>query len=141
MLFRSLSNSSDPNAKVGPAGYGPEGFIKPDTIIPYRIDFENESSATAPAQQVLISDTLDANLDWNTLELTEFGFGDHIISIPTKTQHYETTISMNYNDQDFDVLVEIGFKSSTGEVYAKFNSIDRSEERRVGKECRSRWSP
>ena len=26
-------------------------------------------------------------------------------------------------------------------AHARINSINRSEERRVGKECRSRWSP
>ena len=26
-------------------------------------------------------------------------------------------------------------------VHGKLESLDRSEERRVGKECRSRWSP
>ena len=27
------------------------------------------------------------------------------------------------------------------EIRKKFNPVERSEERRVGKECRSRWSP
>ena len=28
-----------------------------------------------------------------------------------------------------------------GEEYSEFVDLNRSEERRVGKECRSRWSP
>ena len=39
----------------------------PDTVFPYRIDFENAPTATAPAQQVVITDPLDPNLDWSTL--------------------------------------------------------------------------
>ena len=43
-------------------------------------------------------------------------------------------------------VVEIGEpkKSDSGKsmnMWSKFRVIDRSEERRVGKECRSRWSP
>ena len=30
---------------------------------------------------------------------------------------------------------------SAGETVSAFNLVERSEERRVGKECRSRWSP
>src|SRR5258708_40014445 len=39
-------------------------------------------------------------------------------------------------------VIEIGFKCSGALDYAfRNNVIHRSEERRVGKECRSRWSP
>src|SRR5262249_8449430 len=30
----------DPNEKTGPAGFGPAAFIRPDYVLPYRIDFE-----------------------------------------------------------------------------------------------------
>ena len=33
------------------------------------------------------------------------------------------------------------FDGTTGFLYASPGRINRSEERRVGKECRSRWSP
>ena len=44
------------------------------------------------------------------------------------------------------ILVVGGRGSGTGAIQAAaiggpFHLIDRSEERRVGKECRSRWSP
>src|SRR5690348_17881250 len=35
-----------------------------------------------------------------------------------------------------EVLAEVGIESRGGRL-----NLDRSEERRVGKECRSRWSP
>jgi hypothetical protein len=47
-----VSYSADPNEKTGPAGFGALGFISADNLFAYRVDFENESSATAPAQQV-----------------------------------------------------------------------------------------
>ena len=44
----------------------------------------------------------------------------------------------NFNNQD----IEVNYSEKVG--FYKFlllYNIDRSEERRVGKECRSRWSP
>ena len=47
---------------------------------------------------------------------------------------YEMTMANGYfNDQDKDTRVAF-------DVFYRSNP-DRSEERRVGKECRSRWSP
>ena len=44
-----------------------------------------------------------------------------------------------YNEKNIIGFLEIeNFSYTTGE---KYNFDDRSEERRVGKECRSRWSP
>ena len=69
-----VSGSSDPNAKIGPAGVGAAHYVSVDTPLSYRVDFENESSATAPAQQVEIVDQLDSDLDWTTFELAGVGF-------------------------------------------------------------------
>ncbi len=33
------------------------------------------------------------------------------------------------------------FKSTVNKIYIPLTTFSRSEERRVGKECRSRWSP
>src|SRR5215467_16203513 len=41
-----------------------------------------------------------------------------------------------------DIRVNVNARArSAGDDYAGFEFVDRSEERRVGKECRSRWSP
>ena len=63
-------------------------------VFPYRIDFENAPTATAPAQRVVITDQLDPNLDWTTLQLTGVGFGDTNIVIPPDSQYYATTVPM-----------------------------------------------
>ena len=98
-------NSHDPNAKLGPSGYGPDNFTSPSNPFPYRVDFENAPTATAPAQRVDITDQLDPNLDWSTFQWTSFGFGDNTIAIPPNTQHYETTLPMTYNGVTFRVVV------------------------------------
>lgn len=114
----------DPNEKLGPAGYGEAGFVSTASLLPYRIDFENDSNATAPAQIVMITDQLDPHLDWNSFELTEIGFGNTLISLPAGLQYYEGATPMIYNDVSFDVWIEAGLDRATGLVYAHFYSID-----------------
>jgi hypothetical protein len=117
-------HSSDPNQKLGPSGFGTAGYISPSITLPYRIDFENDATATAPAQIVTITDQLDPDLDWSTFVLTEIGFGDHLIAVPANAQHFETTVPVHYNGQDFEVQIEAGIHLATGQVYAHFYSID-----------------
>ncbi len=120
--------SSDPNEKIGPKGYGSSGFLTTNQVFPYTIHFENESSAMAPAQMVTITDPLDTDLDVTTVELTGVGFGDHYITIPTGTQHFETTESITYNNTTFNVEIEAGIHPKSGntpaEIYVHFTSID-----------------
>ena len=47
----------------------------------------------------------------------------------------------NNPSSDIIVLVDEGHRSQGGENYIRMRLALRSEERRVGKECRSRWSP
>ena len=63
-------NSWDPNDKeVQPLGGGVAKYIMPEQALRYTIFFENDSSATAEAINIQVLDTLDANLDWSTLEI------------------------------------------------------------------------
>ena len=41
----------------------------------------------------------------------------------------------------YEEVHAIDGKISQGTVYRNLSCLSRSEERRVGKECRSRWSP
>jgi len=118
-----ISGSGDPNQKTGPSGCGATGYVAPAGVLPYRIDFENEKTATAPAQVVVVTDQLDSNLDWSSFRLAEIGFGDHLITIPSNTQHFETAVSFSYGGVDFSVLIEAGIHPNTGQVYASFYSI------------------
>ena len=119
-----LAQSIDPNEKVGPAGYGPMRFIRNDRLLAYRIDFENDEDASAPAQVVQITDALDPDLDWSTFELTEVGFGDFLIPVPPKTQHFEQTQMMSFNGKYFAVEIDIRLDPNTGELRALFSSMD-----------------
>jgi RHS repeat-associated protein len=129
----NIPRSKDPNEKLGASGFGPQGFILPATVIPYRINFENlgpgsvpipAQPATAPAQRVEVTDQLSANLDWNTLQFTEFGFGDTLITVPAGRANHFDTVSLTYNNQTFDVQVELAFDFSTGQINAVFQTLD-----------------
>jgi len=116
--------SMDPNQKLGPAGYGPQGYVAPAKPMAYTVDFENDPSATAPAQYVVVVDSLDPNLDWSTFQLTEVGFGDSLLAVPPNTQHFETVEPMTLNGQDVEVHVTAGIDMATGQVRVTFSSID-----------------
>jgi hypothetical protein len=115
----------DPNALIGPAGYGTSNFVAPNgTAFPYQILFENSPSATAPAQEVTITEQLDQHLDWTTFQFTSIGWGDTTLQFPDGSQYYQTTVSMTDNGETFDVDVEASFDASTGLVTVTFQSID-----------------
>ncbi len=125
-LYDDVVNSLDPNSLTGPAGYGSSDFVAAGTLLPYRIDFENAPTASAPAQRVVVTDQLDPNLDWTTLQLTGVGFGDTNLTIPPDSQDYETTVPMTYNGESFVVEIQIGLNPATGMLTAVFQSIDPS---------------
>jgi hypothetical protein len=79
-LFCQLfSNSSDPNTKQGAGDNINDVYIKPGTLLPYVIAFENLNSATAPASEVFITDTLDiSKLDISTFEFGPVTVSDNI---------------------------------------------------------------
>ena len=117
-------NSRDPNSLTGPAGYGPRHYIMADSIISYRIDFENDATALVPAQQVDITNPLEDGLERSSFQLTEIGFGDHFIPIPPGTTTFETVVPMTCNEVNFNVRINAGIDVNTGVVSAHFYSID-----------------
>ncbi len=119
-----VAASRDPNALIGPSGIGPQNYISLNIALPYRIDFENDTTATAPAQFVTISQQLDSDLDWDTFELKDFGFGDYLITISEGSRHFQTTIGVEIEGDVFQVAVELGIISETGMVFAVFQSLD-----------------
>ena len=78
----------DPNDKVGPPGVGDRRLIPPREKLPYRINFENMRTATAPVLEVVVVDYLDTDLDWATLEFTDMAYGDRTIAVPPGHQQF-----------------------------------------------------
>lgn len=118
------SRPTDPNELLGPGGYGAQNFVAAGSLLPYRINFENYSNATAPAQFVYVTNQLSPNLDLATLELASIGFGDRFFAIPSGSQHYERTETLTMDGFRFQVQIEAGLNLATRTVYARFQSLN-----------------
>ena len=118
-----IVGSVDPNEKQT-VGYGSDGFVQDDTTLTYTIFFENdpEHGATAPVQELVITDTLSADLDWTTFELSEIGFGAEVIPVPTGHQNYQTSVTIA--GSPYPVQIEAGLDPVTGELRWYFASRD-----------------
>ncbi|MDB5391701.1 MAG: repeat protein, partial [Planctomycetaceae bacterium] len=116
--------SQDPNDLIGPAGTGPQNFVTSNSAFPYRIDFENASTASAPAQQVLITNQLDPHFDLSSFEFTDIGFGDTNLTIPAHSQHYEATVMLTENGTTFNVEIIADMNAATGLVSVTLVSVD-----------------
>jgi RHS repeat-associated protein len=84
--------ANDPNELVGPAGAGAAGFVSPSVTLPYTIRFENKPDASLPAQVVNVTQTLNANLDLDTFQLTKFNFGSYSVDIPAGRDNYKARV-------------------------------------------------
>ncbi|MDB5348932.1 MAG: repeat-associated core domain protein [Planctomycetota bacterium] len=113
----------DPNFLSGPAGFGPENFVPVEVNFPYRIDFENIPTASAPALVVRVVQTLDPNLDWSTFALTSFGFGEYHVDVPAGRQRYATRVDATATLGYFvDVAADLNL--ATGVATWTFTTID-----------------
>jgi MYXO-CTERM domain-containing protein len=91
-IFRKLPvdvrTSVDPNDKVGVIGGGEAHAIRGDIPLAYQIFFENEPTASAAAQQVVVTDTLAPDLDLSLLSLGRITVADQSVDPPPgATQH------------------------------------------------------
>ena len=87
----------DPNEKQSSSGSEKEKFIRKDKYIRYTVYFENKPDATAPAQQVTITDKLSGNLDLLSFKLVSIVFGDTVIIIPDQKPYFMKNIKINEN--------------------------------------------
>jgi RHS repeat-associated protein len=113
----------DPNYVTGPAGFGTQGFVQAGATLPYTIGFENEASATAPAHVVEVTEQIDPNLDWNTFQLGEFGFGGQVFAVPAGLTSYSTQIN-DVTTLGVYVDVDAEFDELNGELTWTFTTID-----------------
>jgi hypothetical protein len=122
--------STTPEDKYGPTGYDfpdtapaeRKRFVSADKEFSYRIDFWNKETATAPAQEVFVKDTLDANLDDSTFAFTEFGFLRWTIPLEDG-QYFNVNVDMR-PDMNLIVNVEGRYDPSSREINWTFRSLD-----------------
>jgi RHS repeat-associated protein len=116
-------NPKDPNEIIGPAGFGPGGHLTADRVLPYTIRFENKASASAAAQEVVVTQQLDPDLDFTTFELGAFGFGSLNLIVLEGRSSYQTRVDDRAVSGLF-VDVSAGIDLATGVVTWHFTSID-----------------
>jgi hypothetical protein len=113
----------DPNDKTGPVGATDSRFLGADVPLQYTLLFENEATASAPAQRVVITDQLDAaTMDLETLSLGPISFGDSIVNPPPGLTHYAAGIDLRPS-QNIIVRIDAGL-DKTGLLSWNFTSID-----------------
>jgi RHS repeat-associated protein len=118
----SIVRPSDPNDIVGPAGFGDENWIASQTL-PYTIRFENQASATAPAQTVTITHPLDSDLDLRTFRLGSFGWSGLTFNVPDNRSFYNQRVDLT-EELGFLVDVFAGIDIQKGEAFWTLTTID-----------------
>lgn len=101
--------SLDPNEKIGPLGFGPEKWVGIKQPLEYRINFENVSTATAPAQKVYIEDVLPPGVDPRTVRLKEIGFHHYSYLVPNNSPIYQSRqqLGSDLNDLKADMFAAV----------------------------------
>jgi len=104
----------DPNDILGPTGFGEENFIKASDTLAYTIRFENAHDATAPAQQVVITQTFDPDLDPRTFRVNDFGWSDFQQELNADKAFYSGRLDFTATKGYYvDVAVNIDVAAST----------------------------
>nr|HMS56648.1 RHS repeat-associated core domain-containing protein [Fimbriimonadaceae bacterium] len=115
-------NSWDPNEKNGPIGAGTEGWIAPDGTMTYTIRFENLPTATAAAYQVVVTDTLNPNLDISTMSLEDILVGQQTLGNLSGFQEGHFRVPLNGSNLLLDVTV--AFDLATRKITWTLKAID-----------------
>jgi hypothetical protein len=117
--------SLDPNAKLGPTGYAQANYIAYPDEVPYVIYFENLETATAPAQTVTITDTLNLSVfDVSSFRFGPVEFGDQSVTFSVgSASSFERFIDMRPSK---DIILHIigEMDTLTGIITWDFTSID-----------------
>jgi uncharacterized repeat protein (TIGR01451 family) len=103
-------------------GVGASAYVRPGDLITYTILFENQASASLPAQTVTITDSLDANLDWSTLQLGAIGFNHTTVAVPAGVQTLATQASVTTDPNP--VQVNATLNPGTGVITWLLQSVD-----------------
>lgn len=114
--------SADPNDKSGLTGSGSPRWIAGSETLAYTIDFENVPTATAPAQQVVVTDSLSPLIDWRTVELGDIRFNDLEMTIDSGLRHFESTTRVATDPHP--VRVTADFSPHNGMLSWRVVSVD-----------------
>lgn len=118
-------SSFDPNEMVGPSGYTDKVYTKNDGRYNYVVYFENKSTATAPAQEVIVLDTLDkTKFDFSSFSFGSFGFSGKSYTPLTGLKQLTLNID-SILQADAIVRMNAKFDTATGIISWQFITLDR----------------
>ena len=126
--------SADPNSLVGPAGVGGQHWISGAQALTYGISFVNEPTATAPAQQVVVTQPLGTDVNLSTLTLPGMtipnGASNVQVTVPPGSfnpmgglNEFTTSVDLRPN-QSLLVGVDAKLNPATQTLTWTFTSID-----------------
>lgn len=119
---------SDPNEKVGMSGWGRQNIIPADSRIVYTVYFENVPTATAPAQEVFITDILDPRLDLSAIDITEVAWGDVQVPLGGNAGAVNERITVNDHRPDVEKTWWVDIRSTidipSRRLLVTFQTID-----------------
>ncbi len=118
------NTSRDPNVKYGPGNNGDRKYINHRKDVNYKIDFENLSTATAPAAYVEIKDTIDKIIfDIGSLRLGIFSWGDSLIVSEPNKQNFSILKNIKPTHPNF-LRIDATTDTVAGVVTWKFWTVD-----------------
>ena len=119
-------NSADPNYITGPTGNGDLHYTQGISTAGYLIHFENDSSATAPAKFVNVTDQLDPDkFNISSFSLGPITFGDTTVTPPPGLKNWITTVRLP-NENKYVVQIIAGLNEATDIVNWQLMAIDTS---------------
>lgn len=116
--------SYDPNEKAGPAGVGALEYTAGDGAMPYTVFFENLAAATAPVQELVVTDSLDAvAFDLTTVTFGPISFGSRTVVPPAGATAYWTEVDLR-PENNLIVQVRSTADAATGVLTWRLTAVD-----------------
>ena len=120
----AVAESDDPNDKLGSPGAGLAHFVTIQAPLEYTIRFENRETASAPAQQVVITDPLDlSRIDLSTFSLGAIAFAETLVTPPAGSRSYATDIDLRPR-RPLIVRIQAALDSVVGSVLWTLEALD-----------------
>jgi subtilase family serine protease len=113
----------DPNDIIGPEGLGSPRFVNYEETLPYKIRFENISTATAAALRVDISNVLEEGFDIRRFRLDKVGWGDTVIQLP-EVSYYSGEFELGPRYKNHRLKLVAGVDPLNRRAFWNFVTID-----------------
>jgi len=113
----------DPNLITGPDGQPDKAWVSVKDRMPYTIQFENDSNATARARYIKITTPIEPKQDPTTLELGSVGFNNQSFEIPIGTSSYYQRLDARDSTGVY-VDLTAGYDVFNNQIFWEFQAID-----------------